>query len=57
MFFGDRRIEYYIDHQDDEKNKVWLSRQRGSFTPFHKNFWVNCNLFLKESAKLELVSL
>lgn len=42
--FGKRDCEYLIDHNNDEKNKSWLARQRGYYTPFHKNFWISCLL-------------
>ena len=41
VFFGKKSTEYFIDHHNDEKNKLWLSKQRGYYTPFHKNFWIN----------------
>ena len=52
IIFGDRDTEYYIDHQDDQKNKIWLSKQRGYYTPFHKNFWVSC-ILCSESSTLK----
>ena len=39
--FGRKDTEYFIDHNDDERNRIWLSKQRGYYTPFHKNFWIN----------------
>ncbi len=39
--FGKKNIEYLVDHCDDDRNKMWLSKQRGYYTPFHKNFWIN----------------
>lgn len=44
MNFGKQGVEYYVDHGNEDKNKIWLSKQRGYYTPFHKNFWVNCIL-------------
>ena len=44
MCFGKQDVEYLIDHGDDQKTKAWLSRQRGYYTPFHKNFWISCLL-------------
>jgi hypothetical protein len=44
MFFGQKNIEYLVDHGDEDKNRLWLSKQRGYYTPFHKNFWINCLL-------------
>lgn len=42
--FGKSGSEYLVDHKDQMKNKMWLAKQRGYYTPFHKNFWVNCFL-------------
>ena len=39
--FGRKDMEYLVDHNNDERNKMWLSKQRGYYTPFHKNFWIN----------------
>ena len=47
--FGESNVEYYIDHLDEEKNRRYLSRQKGYYTPFHKNFWVNCLLCSESS--------
>lgn len=44
MTFGRKGVEYLIDHGNEQQNKIWLSKQRGYYTPFHKNFWVNCIL-------------
>lgn len=45
--FGKKGFEYLIDHQDTERNKKWLNKQRGFYTPFHKNFWI-VNLLCSE---------
>lgn len=41
IFFGKKDTQYFIDHKDENKNRLWLSKQRGYYTPFHKNFWIN----------------
>lgn len=41
VVFGKKDTEYLVDHGDEDRNRIWLSKQRGYYTPFHKNFWIN----------------
>lgn len=38
--FGDRKKQYFIDIQDEAKNKKMMSNFKAYYSPFHKNFWI-----------------